>query len=117
MKSNGEVEIKKSDLEIDDTVRIRVSTRYSKASDNQFSDKIYHVTEINGNQIRLDNNKLYPRYDLLKVDPDSEPILNNPITKAKKVHKQTKLLRKEDMKDSNVVRGRRQRRVRQVLDL
>jgi hypothetical protein len=100
----------KTNLKVGDSVRVKIATRYTKGSDSQYSDKVYHVVAIHGLKIELDNNKSYPDSDVLKVNPNSTNITKNPIKHAQQEHKQTKILKKEDIRKENIVRTKRIKR-------
>jgi hypothetical protein len=118
-KENATKKPKATDIKIGDSVRIRITTntQFSKSSDAQFSDKVYMVTSVNGKRIELDNGKTYPRHDLLKVNPNSANLKENPITHAAKEKTQRTILRREDIEPANVIRQPRIRKARDILDL
>ena len=60
-----------SDLEINDKVRIRLSSDFKKGTEPRWSDAIYNVIKVNGATIKLDNDIRYKRNDLLQVPKNS----------------------------------------------
>jgi hypothetical protein len=91
-----------SDLVIGDTVRIALAkTLYTKSSSPQFSNEIYTVILSKGSNIKLNNNKTYKRYSLLKLVNNANPILVNHFKEnntSQKVQKALKLLGQEKTK-------------------
>ena len=64
-----------SDLKEGDSVRIaKLKNVFSKSSNPTFGDEIYKVEFAQGNNVKLDNNKTYKRYSVLKVVNNSKPI-------------------------------------------
>jgi hypothetical protein len=97
---------------------VKVSTQFSKGSDAQYSNQVYTVSNIHGSKIELSNGKSYPDADVLKVLSNSVTITKpNPIEHAKKEYKQTRVLKKEEIKPDNVVREKRIVKPRQILDI
>ena len=91
-----------SDLVIGDKVRIALAkTLYTKSSSPQFSNEIYTVILSKGSNIKLNNNKTYKRYSLLKVVHSAKPILVNHFADnqtSQKVQKALKILSQEKTK-------------------
>jgi hypothetical protein len=113
-KSNGRI----SDLESGDNVRVRVATKFTKASEPQFSDTIIKVVSTNGGNITLDNGKTVKRLNLLKVaETTNNKVNTNIFEKIHKEKKQKTLLKLVGMDNNNVVVVPRVRRPRQILNL
>ena len=88
-----------------DKVRINIAGNFTKSSEPQFSDKVYSVISVRANNITLDNNETKKRSNLLLVPPDTkssnEPNLIKVATKKRKVEK---VLKKEDIQETNIIR-------------
>ena len=59
-----------SDLEKGDRVRIKTTGTFKKASDLQFSTTVYEVVKVNKGKITLNDDKVYKRNMLLKVNAE-----------------------------------------------
>jgi hypothetical protein len=70
-----------SDLEINDKVRIRLSSGFKKGTEPRWSDVIYTVIKVNGATIKLDNDTRYKRNDLLQVPKNTVSTEVNVIIK------------------------------------
>jgi hypothetical protein len=99
-----------TDLVIGDTVRLRIATKFTKASEPQFSDEIYKVIKINGSNIELDNNKVVKRVNLLKVVHTSKPVLTNIYKEAHIQKKAKQIQKKEDIIEENIITTGRERK-------
>jgi hypothetical protein len=99
----------KSDLAIEDKVRIKVSGIFSKSSDQQFSDQIYIVKKVDLGNITLDNDKIYKRTNLLKV-PSNTLSSNEPnlMKMAKKDKKVNQILKSDGIEKNNVVKSKKE---------
>ena len=91
-----------SDLLIGDKVRIALAkTLYTKSSSPQCSNEIFTVILSKGSNIKLNNNKTYKRYSLLKVVNNAKPILVNHLKEnntSQKLQKALKILGQEKTK-------------------
>ena len=107
-----------SDLKPGDKVRINIAGKFTKSSEPQFSDKVYSVISVRANNITLDNNETKKRSSLLLVPPDTKSS-NEPnlIKVATKKHKVEKVLKKEDIQETNIIREPRVKKAREILDL
>ena len=87
-----------SDLVIGDKVRKNVLFQdvNSKGTDPRWSDEVFTVKAIHGNNILLNNNVKYKRDKLLKVPPDTTSTPTNSITLAKKINKEINKQAKEN---------------------
>ena len=74
-----------SSLEVDDKVRVSTQGRSAlqKGTDPKWSDDVFKVEAVKGNSIKLNNNQVYNRNDLLKVPAETETTGKNPIDKEK----------------------------------
>jgi hypothetical protein len=89
-----------SDLSIGDKVRIRIGNRFAKGTDPRYSDTVYKVKEIYGNNVMLDNDRKYIRINLLKVPDDTESTYKpNIIQVAKTQQKFKQFLKSNDHAD------------------
>ena len=80
-------------------------------SEGQFSDEVYTVKEARGKTVILTDGQI-KKYDmLLKVHNDTPVNITNksPIIKAKQEYKQEKILKRADIKEENIIQGKRNR--------
>ena len=63
-----------SSLEVHDKVRVSTQGRSAlqKGTDPKWSDDVFKVEAVKGNSIKLNNNQVYNRNDLLKVPAETE---------------------------------------------
>ena len=103
--------ITNSDLNINDRVRIKITKKFTKSSDIQFSDQIYKVINIEGGNITLDNNQIVKRAQVLKVSTLTQSqTVPNVITQANKSHKVDRVLKSDGIDQSNIITtGRRKK--------
>jgi hypothetical protein len=106
-----------SDLVIGDTVRLRIATKFTKASEPQFSDAIYKVVKINGANIQLNNDQVVKRVNLLKVVHTSKPVLTNTYKLAHIESKAKRIKKKEDIKEANIIVSTRERKKKIIYDV
>jgi hypothetical protein len=96
-----------SDLSKGDKVRIKISGKFTKSSEPQFSDKVYEVSEVKHSTIYLTDGQIKKRQSLLKVPINTISNLSNPI---KEVHKESTVkrkLNKEGVSTDNIIREKR----------
>ena len=86
-----------SDLNVNDKVRKNVlfNDKYSKGSDPKWSDKVFTVVSTHGNTVILNDNSIYKRIHLLKVEHDAKDYRANPISEAKRIYKELEKRAKE----------------------
>ena len=79
-----------SDLIAGEHVRKNVlfNDKYSKGSDPKWSDKVYTVVSTHGNTVILNDNSIYKRQNLLKVEHDAKDYRANPISEATRINKE-----------------------------
>ena len=77
-----------------DFVRIRTKTIFSKQSDGNFSNEIYEVIDVYGNNVFLSDDKTYKRTNLLKVNKLDITDTDNPITEVIKENKINRQIKK-----------------------
>ena len=98
-----------SDLVIGDRVRLKVTTKFTKSSDIQFSDHVYKVDAIEGGNILLDSGQTVKRAQLLKVTGlNTSQTGPNVITQANKVAKVDRILKSDGIDRSNIVKTKKQ---------
>ena len=98
----------KSDLNINDRVRIKITKKFTKSSDIQFSDQIYKVINIDGGNISLDSGQTVKRAQVLKVSALTQSqTVPNVITQANKSHKVDRVLKSDGIDLSNILTTRR----------
>jgi len=82
---NNEVVDKKSKVNIGDFVRLQINkNNLTKGYAHTYSKKVYQVEEINGNNIKLNNDKVVNQNDLLVVPEGSQSIKGNKQEEANK---------------------------------
>lgn len=98
-----------SDLVLGDRVRLRTATRFTKASDVQFSDTIYTVTGISGGNIELNSGVTVKRSQLLKVTGLSTSYSTKPnvLVQASKSAKVDRVLKADGIDRSNIIKSKR----------
>ena len=99
----------RSDLVINDGVRLKISTKFTKSSDVQFSDHVYKVVEITGGNITLDNGQTVKRSQLLKVTGlNTMQTAPNVISQVNKSSKVDRVLKTDGIDRSNIVKSKKQ---------
>ena len=97
-------------LNVGDNVRIRISNIFTKSSDVQFSNEVYTIAAVNGNKIKLNNDKTYTRANVLKVSNIAAPIVNNPIVEVAREAKQRRAIKKAGVQQENIINAPRVRK-------
>ena len=101
----------KSDLVINDRVRLKITKKFTKSSDIQLSDQIYKVIEIFGGHITLENNQTVKRSSLLKVTGlNTIQTGQNVITQANKSSKIDRVLKSDGIDQTNILTVGRRRK-------
>jgi hypothetical protein len=93
-----------------------VLTSFHKKSECQFSDKVYTAKEARGKTVILTDDKI-KKYDLLLNVHNDTPIniINkSPIIKATREYKQEKILKRENIDQTNIIEGKRNRTQRVI---
>ena len=99
----------KSDLVIGDRVRLKITNKFTKSSDIQFSDQVYKVVSIEGGNISLDDGRTVKRAQLLKVTGlNTSQTGPNVISQANKSSKIDRVLKSDGVDRSNVVKTKKQ---------
>ena len=113
---NIQIHRKGSDLAAGDNVRISEKNAFAKGTEPRWSDDVYTVEGVKGLSVTLSDRKAYKRDKLLKIPKDTIKITNsdnkakaNVIKTAKKQRKQELILKAEDIKEENIVKGARER--------
>ena len=102
LKNNSE-----SDVKIGDKVRVYIKGKFDKGNDQIYSDEVYTVKQVSGKKLTLDNDVVKKRSSLLIVPKDTKSSNEkNFIKKAKKQYKNELILKKEDVKEENIVTTR-----------
>ena len=80
----------KSDIDVGDKVRIKLSGKFRKGTDARYTDNVYTVTKVRGNTITLNNDEVYKVNKQNKIDRALKAegvelvnILENPRTRKK----------------------------------
>ena len=93
-----------SDLELGDKVRVKIGGIFTKSSEPQYSDKVYTVEEIKGNNITLSGGEMKKRYNLLKVPKATVSNDKNVITQVSDKARAKKLNIKAGVNKNNIIR-------------
>ena len=93
-----------SDLELGDKVRVKIGGIFTKSSEPQYSDKVYTVEEIKGNNITLSGGETKKRYNLLKVPKATVNNNKNVITQVSDKARAKKLNIKAGVNKNNIIR-------------
>ena len=107
-----------TDLKAGDKIRIDDTAMFKKGSENRWSDKIYTVAAAMGKTVALTDGTMHKRDKVLLVpNHTQEPTREKNVIKvATKQHKDKLQLKREDIKESNVIEsGRSARSGRGVL--
>ena len=98
-----------SDLVIGDRVRLKVTTKFTKSSDIQFSDHVYKVDAIEGGNILLDSGQTVKRAQLLKVTGlNTSQTGPNVISQVNKSSKVDRVLKADGVDRSNIIKSKKQ---------
>jgi hypothetical protein len=98
----------KSSLRVGDNVRISVKHKYTKSNEPQFSQEIYKVESVQGNNLTLDNGKTYKNYNVLQTkEQPKKKIIKSASRVANEKHKLERQLRNEGLDENNIIRGKR----------
>ena len=104
--------ITKSDLLVGDRVRIKITKKFTKSSDIQFSDQIYKIVGIEGGNVTLDSGQTVKRAQVLKVSALTQSqSVPNVIAQANRSSKIDRVLKSDGIDQSNIITtGRRSRK-------
>ena len=100
----------RKEFKIGDTVRVMIEkSKVSKGYDPNYSHEVFLIDKVEGNYYTLSNGKKYRAYKLLKVHEKTQRKEKKDVQKvARKEHKRTFLLRREDIQEERVQRRRRE---------
>ena len=94
------------DLKDGNKVRVDIQTKFTKGTDQKYSDEVYTVKNVNGNKITLDNGKTFKRSSVIKVPDDAESTeIFKPGKEAKVQKKVKQVLKKEGLKESDKIQS------------
>ena len=100
-----------NDLVVGDHVRVSIANYFTKGTEPRYSDEIYTVERVKGMSVNLSDDKTYKRDKLLKIPKDTIKITDttkpNVIKQATKQHKQHLILKADDIKEENIIEGKR----------
>jgi len=99
----------KSDIDVGDKVRIKLSGKFRKGTDARYTDEVYTVTKVRGNTITLNNDEVYKRTSLLIVPKSTISDEKNVIVKINKQNKEERFLKSEGVDVSNILSTKRTR--------
>ncbi len=85
----------KSDIDVGDKVRIKLSGKFRKDTDTRYTDEVYTVTKVRSNTITLNNDEVYKRTSLLIVPKTTKTGEKNVIVKLNKQNKIDRALKTE----------------------
>ena len=89
-------------------MRVKITKKFTKSSDIQFSDQIYKIVGIDGGNITLDSGQTVKRAQVLKVSALTQSqTVPNVITQANKSHKVDRVLKSDGIDQSNIITTRR----------
>ena len=111
--------IKTSNLDVGDKVRIDTRKTFSKGTEPIWSDEVYEVKAVSGKSILLNNDVMKKIDMLLKVSKDTPIgiIKKSKIKKATKEYKNEKQYKRESTKVENIIEGKRNRKKKIITDL
>lgn len=96
IKANKITGTKQTDFKVGDRVRISIKTRFTKSNEAKFSSEVYEIVNIQGNNITLDNGKIYKPYSLVKTKDEPNKSEANPFrkTNVEKIEDEVKTTRR-----------------------
>jgi ribosomal protein L21E len=77
----------KSDIDVGDKVRIKLTGKFRKGTDARYTDEVYTVTKVRGNTVTLNNDDVQKRTSLLIVPKTTKTDEKNVIVKVNKQNK------------------------------
>lgn len=96
MKESQKVTKQISEFKPGDKVRVSVKTKFTKSNQAQFSNDTYKVDAVRGNNVLLENGKIYKGYSLVKSKgTESISPKLSVVQKAEQEEKQERKVRKE----------------------
>jgi ribosomal protein L21E len=99
----------KSDIDVGDKVRIKLTGKFRKGTDARYTDEVYTVTKVRGNTITLNNDDVQKRTSLLIVPKTTKTDEKNVIVKVNKQNKIDRNLKAEGVDLVNILENTRKR--------
>ena len=96
----------KSDIEVNDKVRIKLTGTFRKGSEAKYTDDVYTVKKVNGKSITLDNDEVYKKTSLLIVPKSTKTDEKNVIVKVNKQNKVDRALKGEGVDLENILENK-----------
>ena len=100
----------KSDIDVGDRVRIKLTGKFRKGTDARYTDDVYTVTKVRSNTITLNNDEVYKRSSLLIVPTTTKTDEKNLIVKINKQNKIDRTLKAEGVDLDNILENPRTRK-------
>jgi hypothetical protein len=98
-----------SDIDVNDKVRIKIKGQFRKGTEARYTDEVYTVKKVKGNDVTLDNDEVYKRSSLLIVPKTTVSDEQNVIVKVNKQNKINRNIDKEGLDVANIVLDKRKR--------
>ena len=99
----------KSDIDVGDKVRIKLTGKFRKGTDARYTDEVYTVTKVRGNTVTLNNDDVQKRTSLLIVPKTTKTDEKNVIVKVNKQNKTDRALKAEGVDLVNILENTRKR--------
>ena len=99
----------KSDIDVGDKVRIKLTGKFRKGTDARYTDEVYTVTKVRGNTVPLNNDDVQKRTSLLIVPKTTKTDEKNVIVKVNKQNKIDRNLKAEGVDLVNILENTRKR--------
>jgi len=99
----------KSDIDVGDKVRIKLTGKFIKGTDARYTDEVYTVTKVRGNTVTLNNDDVQKRTSLLIVPKTTKTDEKNVIVKVNKQNKIDRNLKAEGVDLVNILENTRKR--------
>jgi hypothetical protein len=93
----------KSDIDVDDKVRIKLTGKFRKDTDTRYTDEVYTVTKVRGNTVTLNNDDVQKKTSLFIVPKTTKTDGKNVIVKVNKENKIDKNLKSEGVDLVNIL--------------
>ena len=106
-----------SDLNIGDSVRIKISGIFTKGTEPRWSDETYTVKKVQGTTITLNDDKKFKRTNLIKVLEIDNSNKKNIIKIATRTHKIAQQNKRDDLNELNIIETPRVRKQREIFNI
>ena len=100
----------KSDIDVGDKVRIKLTGKFRKGTDTRYTDEVYTVTKVRSDTITLNNDEVYERTSLLIVPKTTKTDEKNVIVRVNKQNKTDRALKAEGVDLVNILENPRTRK-------